>query len=135
MGIRHTPFNTQTHLIMLIIGFLIYSVRFLVLKAEYVRDFSATNLHVSKIAVTPSPGPFNMSLCPSPWEIQTEKVQKSFDHTKMLYTYYELAFQDITQYPACRDRQGGPQCVQANKTFVPDIGPYGMIDDEWTLQC
>ena len=54
----------------------------------------------------------------------------------MLATYYELAFQDITQFPACPKISGGPQCVQSNKEFVPEINaPLGMINDTWYLQC
>lgn len=77
---------------------------------------------------------FNTTICPHYWEIQTNRVKESFDINKMEGTYYELAFQDITQYPACPGIMGGPQCVQSIKNFQPYKRPP-LLNDTWTLQC
>ena len=45
---------------------------------------------------------FNYSLCPHPYEFQTDYVQESFTIDGFLNKgAYELAFHDYTQYPVC----------------------------------
>lgn len=83
---------------------------------------------------------FNLTKCPAYWELQTEKVKNSFDIEKFTGVYYELAYQDLTQYPACYDKMGGPKCVQSKKSFYQDDDdpyqtPFGLIYDDWRLQC
>lgn len=84
---------------------------------------------------------FNTTKCPHFWEMQSDKVKQHFDIDMMVGTYYELAYQDITQYPACNEKQGLPHCVQSIKEHFPvenppdAYGSYGLITDTWTFQC
>ena len=74
---------------------------------------------------------FNFTTCPASWEIQHEKVAKTFDITRFVGTYYELALHDYTQYPTCPR----PSCVRSVKKFT-DVGDgQSQILDTFTIGC
>lgn len=61
--------------------------------------------------------------CPSPAELQSEFVERSFHQSKMDGLWYELAMKDCTQPRMC-------SCQTSNKR-----NDGGILHDEFTLQC
>lgn len=72
---------------------------------------------------------FNFTKCPSASELQSERVKQSFSLEKFVGTYYELAFHDLTQYPACYT---GPFCIRSIKALDTE---RQEINDTWSLGC
>eukprot|EP00667_Euglena_gracilis_P019112 EG_transcript_20408 len=84
-------------------------------------------------------GAFNVTTCPSIEEVwalnraNPHKVPCTFDLQKFApegtpATYYELAFHDWTQKPACPD----PRCVSSTKVFDRTLK---QINDSFALEC
>lgn len=73
-------------------------------------------------------GEFNYTKCPQPWEVQSDAVKKEFNLTKFLGSYYELAFHDYTQYPACP----APSCIRSHKVFNHKTN---QINDTFDIRC
>mmetsp|Transcript_74910 Transcript_74910/g.119131 ORF Transcript_74910/g.119131 Transcript_74910/m.119131 type:complete len:227 (-) Transcript_74910:20-700(-) len=71
---------------------------------------------------------FNYSECPAPWETQTEYVQNNFDPNYWTGIYYEIAYHDYTQNPACPDQA----CMTSNKSYNAS---YNLIEDHFTIDC
>ena len=71
---------------------------------------------------------FNYTKCPQPWEIQSDAVKKSFNLTKFVGDYYELALHDYTQYPVCPS----PKCMRSHKVLDRYLK---QVNDTGFLQC
>ena len=72
---------------------------------------------------------FNYTKCPSPFEIQSDTVRKTFNLTKFVGNYYELAMHDYTQYPVCFL---GPKCIKSHKVLDYTLK---QINDTFSLKC
>lgn len=74
---------------------------------------------------------FNMTSCPSYWEVKSSTVSESFDLERWAGFYYELAFHDMTQYPMCM----APSCITADKYLNNDDGGTEVMKEFFTLDC
>jgi len=99
----------------------------------------AFRLIVACAVCTAARAVFNFTTCPSPEEIwalgsDPEKVPRDFDLSKFAPStpggalYYELAFHDWTQKPACPD----PKCVTSRKVYDPALN---QVNDTFSLEC
>lgn len=74
---------------------------------------------------------FNMSSCPSYFELQSERVARDFNIAKFPGTYYEVLFHDYTQFPTCLSLS----CVRSEKTMINLEGNKVQIIDNFTIGC
>lgn len=72
---------------------------------------------------------FNYTRCPSPQEMQSDVAKNSFNISKFVGDYYEVALHDYTQYPVCFE---GPRCMKSHKVFDPLLK---QINDSFALDC
>ena len=71
---------------------------------------------------------FNHTKCPAPWELQSDRVKKSFSLKKFQGDYFELALHDYTQYPVCPK----PRCMSSHKVVDYQMN---QINDTFYLVC
>jgi len=74
---------------------------------------------------------FNFTMCPAWWEVQNWKVQSTFNMSKMVGTFYELALHDYTQYPTCPSLD----CIRSQKVFTNVGDGKFQLKDTFTLTC
>lgn len=72
---------------------------------------------------------FNYTKCPHPQEMQSDLARNSFNISKFVGNYYELALHDYTQFPVCFK---GPRCMTSHKVYDPSLK---QINDSFHLDC